>query len=736
VTNKDKSDGIIHVQAARADELPADDSTDPAVGRWYWVRRESDEDEEPAEWLGCVVQIGSNYAELHAAGPTSWKVRVHLDEFWETCRFEPNPDAFIEARIEQHRIEVLRLMGRVREITVRLAVTTAPALPGHSEVQALALRSSGQSADEYKAALVRAKDEELPDLFKRIKNANQAMSEWMQAKLIPLEAQADHLKPAMDAIKQRIFSVELYAGLVEQVEQVREGDPAPAEAKLHLMQRRCYMDEECLANYKAGGMEFKSLRAFDKWLGKRENLERILPFPRCIVAFRVRRHDKSREWHNMAEYFSIQDKLQLDKLTFLYIRNGEQLFRLNTAIEFGYHLFPDMTEDPMGGKVYARVWSSGHVESYISEGRYLELVAEEEREAREAAKAPKSERWRFSHSRDSRDYKPFTQDNVYYDDILKHIRDEMAQHNRLVLVLQGLLDRSPVLHPHPPWSLWDARGFEAALELVYDDSRALTPGEKPDFEAYRQRCNKSLRDGCVTVGQEVAWGIREAKKECDRLDRDWRTNRSDYRPQRFRPHGDPGPGVLARVYKWQPKARTCTYAWNRERQDRSRRDEGGIRCTLMCSADAVLNVDAYKPGDFKMFFNDPRTRAEYLKWAPLLLEAEEYHAGNREVKPIDEAPPPLRPTYEGRMRYQQRKERKALMGKAVRLRRNIHMKNGTVHAKGSLWRVIGGTGAGFYVQSVNDDGSWPEESKYISNLERRDFDPDLSVPAKPGKSQM
>ena len=42
-------------------------------------------------------------------------------------------------------------------------------------------------------------------------------------------------------------------------------------------------------------------------------------------------------------------------------------------------------------------------------------------------------------------------------------------------------------------------------------------------------------------------------------------------------------------------------------------------------------MDAYKPGDYLQFFNDPRTRAKYLKWAPLLLEAEEYHAGNRKV---------------------------------------------------------------------------------------------------------
>lgn len=49
----------------------------------------------------------------------------------------------------------------------------------------------------------------------------------------------------------------------------------------------------------------------------------------------------------------------------------------------------------------------------------------------------------------------------------------------------------------------------------------------------------------------------------------------------------------------------------------------------------LLNVSAYTPGDFKQFFADPRTRAEYLKWAPLLLAAEEFHAGNRTIGPKD-----------------------------------------------------------------------------------------------------
>jgi hypothetical protein len=51
---------------------------------------------------------------------------------------------------------------------------------------------------------------------------------------------------------------------------------------------------------------------------------------------------------------------------------------------------------------------------------------------------------------------------------------------------------------------------------------------------------------------------------------------------------------------------------------------------LEIPAGALLNVSAYAPGDFKQFFNDPRTRADYLKWAPLLLVAE---GSSQETRP-------------------------------------------------------------------------------------------------------
>jgi hypothetical protein len=53
-----------------------------------------------------------------------------------------------------------------------------------------------------------------------------------------------------------------------------------------------------------------------------------------------------------------------------------------------------------------------------------------------------------------------------------------------------------------------------------------------------------------------------------------------------------------------------------------------IPCVIRVHGSKLFNVSGYKPGDYKQFYIDPRSREKYLKWAPLLLAAEEWHAGN------------------------------------------------------------------------------------------------------------
>lgn len=595
-----------------------------------------------------MTYLGSNYAKVRGPHPehatSRYSVRVHFDNFEDTCTPEPNAAAVIAAEVEKHRVVTLRLMEEVKDLVARLHLTTGPALSAGDDTAALVVGTGLGPVHEYKAALIKAKEVDLPALFKKIEASNKMMASWMKAQLIPLGGEVERLQRSMDQINDRIFNVELYAGLTETVVQISDGKPAAMNEPVHMLQRRHYMDEECLAAYETGGMEFKDIHAFDAWLAKPKNRDRILPFPRCLVAFRVRRNDKERSV-SLRTFLYVLELQEADKCTFLYMRNGEKLYRMDTAVAFAESLFPDLDRQLVD---HHELWANtawSRCGKIITDAQYKGLVEAKRAAERAWAKLTKKEReknWSKDPSsirsdEDPDNYTRAIPSNVYYDDICKKISDEAAEHNRVVLIVQGLLDRSPVFHPHPPYQLWTSAGFEAAIRLIYDTSRALVAGDRPDFEAYRTRLNASLRVGSATAGQELAWEMREALRENARDRRNWRLRSSDYdRVQRFRPEGDLGPGRIALVKKIT-RAKTCTYAWKREQRRWSRYapKEKTIAATLSVSADRLLNADAYTPGDFHLFFDDPRTRADYLKWAPLLLECEEYHAGNREVKPLN-----------------------------------------------------------------------------------------------------
>jgi hypothetical protein len=620
------------------EHLPRSD--DISVGQWYWVK-DTDSDGKSTEWFGCVMSIGSNYIELHSPHHRGYSsTRVHSEKIYECLRPEKNATAVIQQQIEHYQTEVRGHLNEVREIMARLGVPNFMMLGSTSQETSNALVTMSHQPDigAYKKSLVRAKDKQLPKLFEAIKAANEEMARWMTAESMPLLAAQGGLEDSIGAIKDRIFNVSIYAGLTEQVEQFADGEPASIDAKLHVFQRRLYMDEECLLDYQHGGMDFKSIGKFDKWLSKKENRDRIMPMPRSIVAMRVRRGDKEREWDGSLMNLFININLKdLDKLTFLYIRNGDRLYRLNTDIDFDELIFPDETMFDPGEPKMLKVRGFDRL-SMKSVSLYEQQVSRYEKQKSASDQwykdNPGENNWMDNPHRDyafgfsPNDWEPFNSSSVYYDDAVKIMADRIKHYNRIALIIQGLFDRSPILHPHMPVRTWTPKGFAAAIELVYDGSSILACGNAPDFEEYRKLCNASLAVDSIVVGQEDYWLRREGIRESTRRDRDWR-EKSEYRPKRFKPHGNPGPGYIAKIDVWHSRSRHATFRWNREPSWRRRHYyKQQISTSIKVPASELFNISAYKPGDYKVFYRDARTRAQYLKWAPMLLAAEEYHAGN------------------------------------------------------------------------------------------------------------
>lgn len=646
------------------------EDAEPALGLGRWVmvsdtRRVWDEQnrkhsEVPYEWLGCIMGIGSNYVSVaHPQRPNSGvsSVRVHFDDIWTRLRFLSEEEALciISTKISGFREEVSLLIGEVNKITSRLGLKTRIALSDNRRPPGTALSSLSAAPDvsAYKNALVETSKKTLPDLFQRIKESNGELSRWMTASTLPLQALAGDMNDYVGEIQDRILNISLYAGLVETTIKCCDGPPADASERLHVMQRRCYMDEECLANYKAGGMSFRQINEFDAWLSEPENRDRILPFPRTIVAMRVRREEAEREWDGSLMDAFINIRLaELDAATFLYIRNGEQIWRISTEIDFGAMIFPDKAvydpSEPMMVKMFA-----GRVDKMMPLGEYEQRAmeyAEAERLHKEwvadnpfdrwSAENPEQSRFAWEHSNPYRgqvgafssfnpkDWSPADSSNVYFDDAMVQIGAEIKRYNRIATIIQGLFDRSEVLLPHVPVQSWTPQGFDQAIKLVYDATQVLHDGEPPDFEAYRKECNSTLGAGSVVTGQDVYWMEQEAARETARRQRDWRLSDGERRRQlkRYTPYGNPGPSVVGALDEWKPRQRAAVFRWSRERREPP---FDAIACSISVPEHALLNVSAYKPGDYKRFYLDCRTRSQYVRWAPLLLAAEDWWAKNR-----------------------------------------------------------------------------------------------------------
>lgn len=610
------------------------------IGQWYWTKKEDKEDR-----FACVTKVGSNFVEFRT--PFRQHYRIHSNEFEKLCRLESNPEGVIRGETDRYVGIVREKIREINELTKRLGVNTNARLQTRPEEEAsrsLSVLSGTDNVKAYGESLIHAKDKDLPKLFEEVKEANKSLATWMEAQTLPLAGMVDGMEDCIEAIKDRVFNVSLYAGLTEEVEQISEGAPAIMGEKLRIMQRLAFMDEECLANYRHGGMEFKNIEEFDAWLKKSENMKRLLPFPRCMLAFRVRRNKKDRgpAYDLVTAYIQIRLEA-LDKLTFLYIRNGDCLYRMDCDLEFGELIYQSREESNLNEPMMARM-SFDNVKEVITKRHYDDLVREHKEKA--ASDKIKSKEWRKANpGKDDfwdpygrsgwgedfgQDYHAFNKGSVYYDEIAGEIERRVIQYNRIALIVQGLYDRSSVLHPHPSVKLWSPGGFEAAVDLIYAD-HGLHFGDAPDFEAYRKTLSESLREGSVTIGQQNFWERREAKRENER----W-NGRGHSNHETFKPSGNDGPGFISEVAAWSKRSKEATFKWTRERRTSDywvgKKFGDPINTKVSVPADELFNVSAYVLGDFKRFYADPRTRAQYLGWAHLLLSAEEFHAGKKRPK--------------------------------------------------------------------------------------------------------
>lgn len=583
------------------------------LGDWYWVKdphyREDDhrqyivrvadstevipstQGQEPPEkedkWLlMCVAHVGSNFvrfrAELYGKGSTSQE--VHMDELDQVTKHEPNWRDYIQNRIKESQEAMKATMQLIADHAEALYLTPGKA-PESGEVRSSLPSTMVADPSKYKKQLVVAKDETFPQLTEQVSALSDDLATQTRNMYLPDVVKMQKLKSVIHTVEDKIFTVELYVGMEEDIAQIKEGEPAPADEPIHIRQMLLYMDEETLIDYDKAGADFSSLKKFDAWIAKAKNLNRIIPETRGIVAMRVRRNKKDYgDAASLAEAWTMAGWADQDKKTYLVVRNGEQVYRIFTALDFCPRLVPMRNELSQQFRKVHTAYNSDTRKQEVKEDRII------------------------------------TPDDIEYD---RYVLDHMStvlQYNRIILILQGLIDRTKIFQSMPRINLASPSDGRKWMKIIRDEESL--PSRRLIWETYRDQLNKTIKKGKVIC--------LHAQRMTDKWRSEfwWDTRPAWLNPQLFEVE------AVKRDRSEVQVGWPHVYSYGYYDPDTGCYKGGqpsGKRSHCWIPMEHVFNVTDYMPGDYKMFLCNRAARGKYLKWAPFLLSAENYKNGKEEL---------------------------------------------------------------------------------------------------------
>lgn len=401
-------------------------------------------------------------------------------------------------------------------------------------------------------------------------------------------------------IMQVVATIEIYLGINEELFQIQEGDSADATTPITFRQQVLYMDEE-VAVTKGGGLDYDDISKFDKWLITDENYKSMIPEEKGVVLFKPRRHD-NREYNNIYKEASMH---KLNKTTYVLIRNGENLFRIESEhISLGSQLFPKRNE--------------------------LEKLLEESNDKFE---------------------------------------EETFRYKKLAILMQGLIDRSTVLHPLPAEniSIFKMDGMEQYFNFIYDAELALSEGRLP-FREWRRAINSEIKHGSrVVISDTIKHDFRKYTKEYIAVS--WRINNFECSPPEMGVYDvethhqtetwsfvsqsrideliKTGGVLISKKPRRTPNYFDVTFYFKKHDslvakylpQDRIRAKENGYRKSasrvslkINPSDDFVLNYDMISLEDVNFYLKSRADRHNYLTMMPVLRTIKESRMAEMEME--------------------------------------------------------------------------------------------------------
>lgn len=679
------------------------------VGDFYWIPADEDrlwQHELPSiiknkingnEYLLAVVEnVTSNAVDFYR--PVGCErgyqkyghERFFLHNHLQFCIYEPNGLQIVQQFIQKKKKNIDDLVNKLTLTAQSNYLLPTGSQPSNHPGTDLVIYQQSQDLQQYKQKIERMKSKEIPEIQSTMKQESYAMTAWMPIESIALQNQMKVVDKVMSNIQITLDNISIYAGLDENIMKIQDGDPAGIDQPINIFQTLLYMDEESLIDYQAGGMEFSDIESFDRWLCKPCNLSRILSTEKSVVGFQVRRNAKARDsYYNdrspLAGFINARLQQQ-DKWTFLYIRNGQQVYRVSLEnYEFDKLLFNSnqyldklkqtcfVAYNP--NYKYGMETSTVDKSYYSSNGYYydkLKFITEQQildiyQDPQTISKSKQQVVWHngelcvedpddhtfrsinginreirpsgksctlyyladqlVAASVDSVKYEKYSKSMCkWFDEVARALFESYAQDNKFFFLLQGLLDRSEVFHPIPQISMQKQINVQL-LNFVKDSEDVLPDGEKPDLQKYLNHLKGDFKVGDLLYGHREYWEQKELQAYRQRGYRNTDAERyHDYMSKAQ----NPGPSTVHKIAKIVKKKDgscdlTLQWQWVYDRWDRyyGREDiQKSGSFTINSSVEGLYNLSKYNKGDYLKFYLDRRTRIDYLQWAKILLTAE------------------------------------------------------------------------------------------------------------------
>ena len=488
------------------------------------------------------------------------------NEFFETMATEPRGEELLKQSVLEAIDEINEAHNLFSEVTGQLAGFD-PHIGESGKVESsssLVPVGSGNIATQAKRRMAEARNT-IAKTKKTIAERTKKLEALVAQQASALAAKAKVLEGMLQKAQEAIWSINLYLGKEEKIVRLTEGEPADRDSKIKFRQLVLFMDEECVAAIDDGGIDIKNVDEFDKWIiKKKKHIQQVVPEDKCIVALHIKRDRKNYgdPWLNM--------KLNESNLhwTYFLIRNGENLYRVYTDIVLGEHMFPKADE-------FDKIFRDKRNEDKV--------------------------------------IKPGSKE---YMKCMRKAEDVQKHYLRILLIIQGIIDRTEIFHPLPGGidriNVCDRVGYDEHLSFIYDAENLLSSG-MPSWKDWQKAVNNRLDIGCRVIGRFDGYGIGLRSDECS--------------TSRIYPQTASRPDSM-KLYTIEAKydgafairyARDGDTIYNNKWGEYDPHDpKVRARCILYTTDDFLLNFDAVTVKDCQFYIDCRTERRNYLSMIPLL----------------------------------------------------------------------------------------------------------------------